>query len=203
MSGVIGIAVHHSVTTAPVPATNQNELAHIRAIDEYHVGLDYGGFGYHVAVFPSGNIYLCGDLDGARAHVADRNNELVGIVAIGTFTNSFPSTLHFDAILNAIRDVRAVYGRELEVRGHNLWAKPGKGTECAGKLNTVDWPVALHGPLDVPANPPTNGEPVPPTPRDIAYAGGAAALFVQEGRSLKDLHPYDQETLRWLGRQLT
>ena len=45
-------------------------------------------------------------------------------------------------------------------------------------------------------------QPAVPTPRDIAYAGAAAALFAQEGRSLTDLHTYDQETLRWLARQL-
>src|SRR5687768_2191227 len=87
-AALAGIAVHHSVSGdyLTAQASEADELAQLDAVDRYHVSQDFGGIGYHVAAFASGRLYLLGDLDGARAHVAGRNHELLGIVAIGTFT---------------------------------------------------------------------------------------------------------------------
>lgn len=128
---IIGTAIHHSVTFMHTEATESQELNHIRAIDNYHLSLGYGGFGYHAAAFPSGRAYLCGD--GQRAHVEGRNHQLYGIVAIGNFVDALPTPAQLDAIRSLI-----VYP-ELPVKGHNEWALPGKGTACAGQLNGFDW----------------------------------------------------------------
>lgn len=135
-SDVIGIAVHHSVTwlgaEARVGATQGDELAHIREIDAYHVSQGWGGFGYHIAVFPSGRVYLCGDLDGARAHVASRNHELRGIVLIGDFSQEDPTQLQLRGAVIGIAGVRVAAGRDLPVAGHRTWALPQYPTSCPG-----------------------------------------------------------------------
>ena len=161
MPDVVGIAVHHSVTSEPAPSSEAWERAHIRAIDAYHVKIGYGCFGYHIAAFESGRWYLCGDLDGARAHVASRNHELVGVVAIGNFVDGFPGAVQMNAIAEALRYVRGFYGRPLIIKGHNDWATPGNGTACAGKLNGFDWGPFMYTappPLPVPVVKPSDSD---------------------------------------------
>lgn len=155
---VLGIAIHHSVTAEPAPSSVERELAHIRAIDRFHVEKNYGGHGYHIDCFPSGRWYLCGELDGARAHVASRNHELIGICAIGTFTEGFPGAEQMAASAEAIRYVRGFYGRPLPVAGHNDWALPGQGTVCAGRLNGFDWSPWLLPPPPPPVEKPAEDE---------------------------------------------
>ena len=142
---VIGVAIHHSVSGDRISPNSSptEELAHIRAIDAYHVDQNFGGFGYHTAVFASGRAYRCGD--GQRAHVAKRNHQLRGIVAIGTFTDRLPSPAQMAGILEAIRWHRADLGRDVEVAGHGAWALPGQGTGCPGELNHVNWEQLLAG----------------------------------------------------------
>ena len=41
-----------------------------------------------------------------------------------------------------------------------------------------------------------------PTSKDVAFAGAVAAFQVHNGWKLTDMHPYDQEVLRWIARQL-
>lgn len=144
----VGIAVHHSVTKADEHWLEAQERIHIQTIDQYHaspppLGAGFGLFGYHMAVFPSGRVYLCGELDGMRAHVAKRNHELIGIVAIGNFVGGPPLAPQLEGIIEAIRYVREQVG-PLPIKGHNDWALPGEGTACAGALNNVDWEPLLR-----------------------------------------------------------
>lgn len=150
-ASVLGIAVHHSVSGDYLSedATEAQEIAHIKAIDSYHLQVGFGMFGYHMAAFPSGRLYLCGDLDGQRAHVAGRNHQLRGIVAIGTFTDRLPGPRQVAAIVEGIREIRRFTGRPLPVKGHNDWALPGNGSACAGRMNGFDWEPLLQGDNDV------------------------------------------------------
>lgn len=171
---VIGYAVHHSVTTISPAASEAQELAHIKAIDTYHVNIEYGGFGYHLAAFPSGRSYLCGE--GQRAHVKGRNHELYGIVAIGDFSNRLPAEPQIQALRDCVAFAAQTYG-VLPVKGHNEWARPGEGTVCAGKLNGHGWTL-------VPAPAPNL------TTAELAHAGPFLyAAFFRQDKSL--LHPYD------------
>lgn len=145
MGTVIGFAIHHSVTTSGPAATEGQELAHIKRIDEAHVLQEFGGFGYHLAGFASGRSFLCGDLSGQRAHVKGRNHELIGIVAIGDFTSGLPAPPQINALIDCLQVARQTYGN-LEVRGHNDWALPGEGTICAGALNGYGWGAPMPPP---------------------------------------------------------
>lgn len=130
-----GVAVHHSVSGDYLTESSSlsDEMASLKAIEDYHLSL-YGFFAYHFAVLPSGNVYQVGNIDSWRAHVAKRNHELVGIVAVGTFTNRLPGKKQMEGIREAIQFIFSVYGPR-PVKGHNDWAVPGWGSQCAGKLN--------------------------------------------------------------------
>ncbi len=132
---VIGIAIHHSVSGGvfhdPIPDTQDQEIAHLKAIDAYHVQKGWGGFGYHLAAFPSGRLYYCGGIDFARAHVASRNSELIGLVLIGDFTTSPAPHAQLDAAGYGVAFIRRTYaGRPL--KGHREWALPEFPTACPG-----------------------------------------------------------------------
>lgn len=149
---VAGIAIHHSVSFWPAAnQTEADERAHIRMIDAYHVSLDYGGFGYHLAAFPSGRWYLCGELTGARAHVANHNTELRGIVLIGTFATVPPGGPQLTAGRLAVDYVRTNLVRPfLPVKGHRDWADPDWATSCPGDALAALLPdLMLKGADDV------------------------------------------------------
>ncbi len=166
---LIGIALHHSVSGDYLThqSSEADEIGQLQAIDRYHVSEGFGGIGYHLAAFASGRVYQTGDLDGARAHVANRNQELIGIVAIGTFTDRLPDRPQINALFEAIAFVDAFVGRTLTVKGHRDWAVEGQGTLCPGRIDEFDW-----------TSPPQPGSGV------MVRFNGIATWF--EGRSLPD-----------------
>lgn len=178
---VIGYVVHHSVTTMHTNASEADERLHIKTINDYHFRLGYGGFSYHAAAFPSGRVYQCGDLDSQRAHVKGRNHELIGVVAVGTFTDRLPAQPQLDAIQEALRAFTGTFGA-LPVRGHNQWALPGEGTACPGQLAGAGWDLS-------PAPPPLSE-------LDFLRALTSAGQFVRLGWNVRDLAEIDKRCLR-------
>ena len=143
----VAIAIHHSAArffprAAPTPA---DEIAHLRMIDVYHVSLGYGAFGYHVAVFPSTRAYWCGTLTRCRAHVKDRNHELIGVVAIGDYTLAPPSPSHIAATAHAVSWIRDNVGRMLPTAPHKQLAIAASPTACPG---VWPWPAAQEDDMD-------------------------------------------------------
>jgi hypothetical protein len=145
---VIGIAIHHSVSGGSFFMSNAptqgDELSHLEMIDRYHASKGWGGFGYHQAVFLSGRYYLCGNLNGARAHVASRNNQLVGLVLIGTFTTVLPPASQLAAAAAGVAYIRRTYpGRP--IGPHRNWALLSEPTSCPGDT-WASWLPALGAP---------------------------------------------------------
>lgn len=125
---LVGIAVHHSAS--PVDTTPE-------AIARHHVdGNGWAGIGYHF-VIRRGHVYYVGALDTARAHVADRNHELVGICVTGDYTTADVAPEDATALRDLIAALDAHYGRALPVDGHLGWATAGHGTACPGRLLVV------------------------------------------------------------------
>lgn len=155
-NAVIGVAIHYTVTdpngpaTPDAEATEAQERAHIRAIDQYHVSLDYGGFAYNGIAFASGRAYYCGR--GRRAHVALRNHELRGYVFCGTFTDEQPTDAAFGAMRELLQADRDQFGPK-PIKGHREWALPGHGTACPGVIVPRDWEAFMAPPAPPPAQP--------------------------------------------------
>jgi len=172
---VIGIAIHHTVSGGDFAGAVLNdpeaELAHLKAIDVYHLAQGWGGFGYHLVIFSSGRLYYCGAITGARAHVASRNNELIGVAFVGNFTDRQPT---WEAVLagrEAIAFIRQTYG-PIPFHGHGYWALPASPTACPGDT-WPQWSPDLQ--QWMPPPPPAEEEPVKLTlikgdQRDEIYA---------------------------------
>jgi hypothetical protein len=145
---VIGIAIHHSVSGGSFFMSNAptlgDELSHLEMIDRYHASKGWGGFGYHLAAFLSGRLYLCGNLNGARAHVASRNNQLVGLVLIGTFTTVLPPASQLAGAAAGVAYIRRTYpGRP--IGPHRNWALLSEPTSCPGDT-WANWVPTLDAP---------------------------------------------------------
>lgn len=138
-----GLAIHHSVAQTEFPDKNANGssldemIAHVKAIDAYHVQQGYGGFGYTSIGFRDGTVMTVGRSAGKRAHVAHENWHLAGHVMAGDFsTREVP----IGCMLGAARVAAAVqkeYGASA-VKGHNDWVAPANrpawSTACPGAM---------------------------------------------------------------------
>lgn len=137
-SDIIGIAVHHSVTSISAQATIGQERAHIKNIDAYHISKGYGGYAYHMTAFPSGRAYQTGDLNGARAHVQNRNNELIGVVCIGDFSTTLPALPQQMALKECLDYMLTAYP-DRAIGGHTEWALDDDPTSCPGVIQSINW----------------------------------------------------------------
>ncbi len=107
-------------------------------IANYHIRNNgWGGIGYHFLIAKDGTVYYVGDIQTARANIANLNEQVIGICLIGNFTGaSQPSAEQLDSAhklcdffisdypqLPNIKSWDTVYGhKEL----------PGQSTECPG-----------------------------------------------------------------------
>lgn len=146
-ANVIGFAVHHTVGVNYIQS-EADERATIRTIDQQHVAQDFGGFGYHYIVFPSGRAYKCGE--GQRAHVKGRNHQLRGIAMSGTFTSQQPTEAAYNGLREILLKERETFYKGYEIRGHREWALPGEGTECPGAIVPKDWDTFMNPPAPTP-----------------------------------------------------
>lgn len=131
-------------------ATIEQELAHVKAIDTYHKSLGWGGFAYHGIAYLSGRAYLCGNLDGQRAHVKDHNHELHGLAFNGDFSSGLPAQSALVAGGHFLQYVRRETGTSLPIKGHREW---GTATACPGALAGFDWAPYLEEPSPPPQQP--------------------------------------------------
>ena len=86
-------------------------------------GWNWPGLGYHLYTFPSGRIYLVGELGTIRAHVAYRNTRSGGIVGAGDHTHARPQSGLVIAMARAAAFFWAWRGKELALAGHRTWAE--------------------------------------------------------------------------------
>lgn len=126
----IGIAVHH--TAGPDTQTPEQ-------IANYHINNNgWGGIGYHFLVDKEGIVYYVGDLSTARAHVANRNDQYLGVCAIGNFVNVEPSEKCKYSIQELCRKIIQDYPplegiqNWNQVKGHK--EVPEQSTACPAKL---------------------------------------------------------------------
>ena len=98
--------------------------------------------GYHFLVsYPQGEVAYIGDVFTARANVAGRNHQAIGICVEGDLVGEIPPAV-IEGVRCAIGEIRAevvrglgdkgqfVYG--LPLYGHREFALPSQGTACPG-----------------------------------------------------------------------
>ena len=130
---ITGVALHPDAA-AYDGTTIDDERQRMQTIYDFHTGptWDWPGIGYNLDCFPSGRIYLVGDMLTVRAHVAHRNTPLAGIVGAGDFTEHPPSVGHILTYGSALVWTWAYTGRILPAEGHRFWAVEGWATACPG-----------------------------------------------------------------------
>lgn len=139
LSWIEAIYVHHDAGpfTSPWPVRERARIAQVR---RDHRGQGWEDLAYHLYVFPSGRVYLCGDLDTIRyatagpddpitPQVISRHNERgVAMVLAGDFTHASPGETQLAGARAAIAWVQQQVGRALPVRGH----REVYATDCPG-----------------------------------------------------------------------
>jgi hypothetical protein len=107
-------------------------MERLDAVHRYHVNQGWGGIGYHTYGFPSGRLYLVGDLDTQRANVAGRNHESIGHCLAGDFTVLLPAlALHLVTAMAALAAF-AHLRRLVAVQSHHDVALASSPTSCCG-----------------------------------------------------------------------
>lgn len=122
------IALHYSASAAG-PTTPLG-------IARYHTnrppdGKGWAGIGYHF-VIDEGKAFYVGGVNSQRAHVANRNDEALGICITGTYENSLPAPRDINAIRMLIAGLDEHYGHKKKLMGHNQ-VLPGH-TLCPGRI---------------------------------------------------------------------
>ncbi len=78
----------------------------VDATRNYHINSNgWPDIGYHYVV-ARGEIALVGSLDTSRANVANRNNEVVGILWAGNGNTTTPTVYDYYAIVNLLQHLR-------------------------------------------------------------------------------------------------
>jgi hypothetical protein len=137
-AALLGVAIHHDgVIMRPGDtdysgSTLNEDLARLQAIANRSVQQGWGAFPYHFVASPNGRCFYTADWHLFGAHVAKRNNELVGVALMGNFMYSHPGDLQLCAAGRALIALWTWTGRLLTYRGHREWALPSDPTSCQG-----------------------------------------------------------------------
>lgn len=162
-SAVQEIIMHH--TAGAFHSMDEgDETALLRRLHQQHIDQGWPGLAYPLMVFPSGRIYLCGDLNTVRYHcagpddpdtplVVSRFNERgLAICLAGNFSQTYPNPVLLEAARRTVANVQFAYGSFLPVVGH----RDRFATQCPG--DTWDtWKDAVVV--------------LPPTPEEVQASG--------------------------------
>ena len=133
-----GVAIHHDgVIMAPgdqdYSGTTLNEdLGRLGAVHRHGVSQGWGGMPYHLMASPNGRCFLTLHPSHYGAHVAGRNDELLGVSLMGNFMYAQPGDLQLCAAARALVAIWGWSGRLLTFKAHREWALLGSPTSCAG-----------------------------------------------------------------------
>lgn len=142
LARVDGIAVHH--TAGPKAATWQTIAA------DHISRRGWAGIGYHIGI-RLGRVALLGDITTARAHVADENDHLIGVVLAGNYQIDPLDARDHDALRRVIAVLDRLLGRNVRVGGHREFSPPGHTVCPGGALAAVLPGIRGEAPTPAPA----------------------------------------------------
>ena len=130
------VSVHHDAVFYPQDPREGDdfpaELQRLQAVHDYHLQQGWGGIGYHTYGFPSGRLYLVGDLNTQRANVAGRNHESIGHCTAGDWSHQVPPIASQLVCAMAALAAWAHLRRLVAVQGHRDVALSSSPTSCPG-----------------------------------------------------------------------
>lgn len=101
-------ALHHSVTLdLPENATEEQERAQMRTIEQIGQDLFGKGFSYNLAIFRSGRAYQGLGFSRVGAHTNNQNSRTFGIVLVGNYMTNAPTAAQQAKLAQALQALRA------------------------------------------------------------------------------------------------
>lgn len=130
MGSIRRITVHHDAID-PMPTSGADEVARrLESIRQGHLGRGWADIGYHYAIDPAGRIWQGRPMTLQGAHVADQNQNNLGIVMLGNFERQAPSGPALEALDRLIAtEMRRFRIGITEIRTHREMAS----TACPGR----------------------------------------------------------------------
>lgn len=142
LSQVNYLAIHHS---------GGSDTQTPKEIADYHINTNgWGGIGYHFLIDKDGVVYYVGDIQTARANVANLNEQVIGICLIGSFMEGRePTIAQLDSahklcdFLIQLPDLANIKTWDV-VKGHK--ELPAQETDCPGDSWLAFGPKIISGP---------------------------------------------------------
>jgi hypothetical protein len=126
------ITVHHDGMDAFTATDHASCASRIELIRNGHRGKGWADIGYHFVIDRSGRVWEGRDLCWQGAHVKNRNEGNIGILCLGNFDVSRPSTAQLQALERHAKLVMRHYKLSpANVRSHKEW--PEAATACPGR----------------------------------------------------------------------
>ena len=138
MDALLGIAIHHDGVLFPAGdrdfsgSTLDEDLERLQAIYQHGLDQGWGGFPYHMVASSNGRTFYTTAAGLWGAHVALRNDELLGLCLMGNFETATPLQPQLCAAGLGLVALWHLVGRLRDVRGHREWALRESPTACPG-----------------------------------------------------------------------
>jgi len=124
------ITVHHDAIDAAATGSPAKIAARLDSIRRSHLARGWADIGYHYAIDAEGRVWQGRPLTLQGAHVADQNQNNLGIVLLGNFEHQMPSPKAVESLDRLIATEMRRFGISLsEIRTHREMAR----TECPGR----------------------------------------------------------------------
>jgi hypothetical protein len=125
------ITFHHDGMDPFWSAENGSARARLERIRMAHRGKGWADIGYHFAVDRAGRVWEARSLNWQGAHVKDRNEGNIGIVALGNFDRQAPTSAQVQAVCRHVSVLMHQYKvPKNRVLTHKEWQ--GAATACPG-----------------------------------------------------------------------
>lgn len=129
MGSIRRITVHHDAIDE-TPSNASEVASRLDSIRRGHLSRGWADIGYHFAIDPAGRVWQCRPLNLQGAHVANQNQNNLGIVMLGNFERQRPTDQATAALDRLIASEMQRYRISLgEIRTHREMAS----TACPGR----------------------------------------------------------------------
>lgn len=130
MGSIRRITVHHDAIDGSPGPDSDSVVKRLNSIRQSHLGRGWADIGYHYVIDPEGRVWEGRPLRLQGAHVADQNQNNLGIVLMGNFERQAPTPQATEALDRFIAQSMRRYRIPMnEVRTHREMAP----TACPGR----------------------------------------------------------------------
>lgn len=123
------ITVHHDGMNAFTSTREADSCQRLEQIRSAHVGQGWADIGYHFAIDPAGRVFEGRPLRFQGAHVKDNNENNVGVLMLGNFMETRPSSASLTSLDGFLANLMSRFGVPV---GRVYTHQELKATACPG-----------------------------------------------------------------------